>query len=159
VNPDLAIVTAIIFLVLVGVLWRFAWGPISEGLKRREDAIAEEIASAERSNKKAEQLLAETDRRLSAAADEVRSLIEQGRRDAESQKRQILAEAQEAARTEKDRAVREIALAKNEALNELAERSVDATVNLAGRIVGRQLDTADHTRLIEEALEKFPSQN
>jgi F-type H+-transporting ATPase subunit b len=159
VNPDLAVFTAVIFLVLLVILWKFAWGPIIEGLQRREQAIADEIAAAEQSNQKAEQLLSEYESRLSSAADEVRALLDQGRRDADSQKQQIIAEAQEAARTEKERAVREIDSAKNEALSELAERSVDTAVDLAGRIVGKQLEAADHTRLIQDALEKFPSRN
>lgn len=159
VNPDLAVVTAIVFVVLLLFLWKFAWGPIMEGLKKREESISEEIDSAERNNEKAQKLLADYEARLSTAADEVRSLIEQGRRDAESQKQQILTEAQQAAKAERDRAIREITVAKNEAMGELAQQSVDAAVDLAGRIVGRQLTTADHSRLIEEALDKFPSRN
>lgn len=159
INPDLAVFTAIIFLVLLAVLWKFAWGPIMEGLRKREEAIAEEIASAERSNQKAQDLLTQYESRLGEAADEVRALLDQGRKDAEAQRQQIVTEAQEAARAEKDRAVREIDVAKNEALSELAEKSVDTAVDLAGRIVGKQLEAADHTRLIQEALEKFPSQN
>jgi len=159
VNPDLAVVTAIVFVVLLLVLWKFAWGPIMEGLKTREESIAEEIASAERENAKAEQRRAKYEEMLSKAEDTVRSLIERGRRDAESQKQQILAEAQQAAQAERDRAIRDINVAKNEAMEVLAQQSVDAAVDLAGRIVGRQLTTADHSRLIEEALDKFPSQN
>jgi F-type H+-transporting ATPase subunit b len=159
INPDLAVFTAIIFLVLLVVLWKFAWGPIMEGLRKREDAIAEEIASAQRRNEEAKDLLEQYETRLGAAADEVRALLDQGRKDAETQRQQIIADAQEAARAEKERAVREIEVAKNEALGELAEKSVDTAVHLAGRIVGEQLQAADHARLIQEALENFPSQN
>jgi F-type H+-transporting ATPase subunit b len=158
-EPDLAVFTAIIFLVLMAVLWKFAWGPIMQGLRKREEAIAEEIASAQRSREEAKDLLAQYESRLGEAADEVRSLLDQGKKDADSQRQQIIADAQDAARAEKERAVREIDVAKNEALSELAEKSVDTAVDLAGRIVGKQLETADHTRLIQEALEKFPSQN
>jgi F-type H+-transporting ATPase subunit b len=158
-EPDLAVFTAIIFLVLMAVLWKFAWGPIMQGLRKREEAIAEEIASAERSNEEAKDLLTQYESRLGEAADEVRSLLDQGKKDADAQRQQIIADAQDAARAEKERAVREIDVAKNEALSELAEKSVDTAVDLAGRIVGKQLQAADHTRLIQEALEKFPSQN
>ena len=158
-EPDLAVFTAIIFLVLMAVLWKFAWGPIMAGLGKREEAIAEEIASAQRSHEKAQEMLAQYESRLGAAADEVRALLDQGKKDADAQRQQIIADAQDAARAEKERAVREIDVAKNEALSELAQKSVDTAVELAGRIVGQQLQAADHTRLIQEALEKFPSQN
>ena len=45
-DPDLAIFTAIVFLMLLAVLWKFAWGPISEALDRREGIIASQIEEA-----------------------------------------------------------------------------------------------------------------
>ena len=71
----------------------------------------------------------------------------------------IVGEAQKAAASEKDRAVREIVAAKNEALHELADKSVGTAVDLAGRIVGRQLKQSDHESLIVDALDKFSSNN
>ena len=41
------------------------------------------------------------------------------------------------------------------ALKELAERSATLAVDLAGKIVGRQLKAADHSRLIEQAVTEF----
>jgi len=159
VDPDLAIFSLIIFVVLLVVLKVFAWGPIMNGLKMREDSIAGEIEAAEQKNQQAQDLLTQYEAHLSSAEDKVREMIEDGRRSADSQKQQILEEAQNAAKAERDRALREIGAAKNSAVNELAQKSVDAAVDLASRIVGEQLAPADHNRLIQETLEKFPSQN
>lgn len=158
-DPDLAIFTAIVFLVLLGVLWKFAWGPIAEALDRREKGIADQIDEARRSNEEAKRLLAEHQVKLDGAAEEVRALLEKARRDADAQRQQIVADAQEAARVEKERAVREITLAKNQALQDLAEKSVDTAVELAGRIVRRQLTAEDHAELINSALNQLPSDN
>jgi F-type H+-transporting ATPase subunit b len=159
VDPDLAIVTAIIFVVLMAVLWKFAWGPISEALAQRENAVAENIAEAQRQNDEAKRLLAEHETQLTNAAAEVKQLIEDAKRDAETQKQSILAEAQAAASAEKNRAIREIDSAKNAALQSLAEKSVDTAVGLAGKIVSRQLSSEDHSQLINETLQNFPSEN
>jgi F-type H+-transporting ATPase subunit b len=156
IGPDLAVFTAIVFLVLLAVLWKFAWGPIAEALDRREQGIAGQIQEARRSNEEAKRLLAEHQSRLEGAAEEVRGLLDQARREAETQKQEIFVEAQQAARAEKEQAVREIAVAKNQALRELSERSVDMALGLAGRIVGRQLSPADHAELIEQALPELP---
>lgn len=157
IDPDLAVFTAIIFLVLLAVLWKFAWGPISEALDQRERGIAEQIAAAQRTHQDAKELLAQHQRRLDGAADEVRGLLEQARRDAEAHKQQMVSEARDAARAEKNRALREIDAAKNLALKDLAQTSVDTAVGLAGRIVRRQLKPDDHADLIQEALKEFPS--
>jgi len=46
-------------------------------------------------------------------------------------------------------------LATDGALKELAERSADMAVDLAGRIVQTKLQPADHARLIEDAMSRF----
>ena len=97
-------------------------------------------------------MLAEHQAHLDRAAGEVKGLLDQARRDAETQKQHIVAEAQQAAAGERDRALREIGAAKSQALHELTQYSVDAAVQLAGRIVGRELTPEGHADLIRETL-------
>jgi F-type H+-transporting ATPase subunit b len=156
VSLDLATFTFVVFLLVLAILWKFAWGPISEALERREHTIAEHIAAAERSHEEAKQLLAQHEAKLTAAAAEVRELIEEGRRDAEVSKQQILAEAKAGADAERQRAVRDIESATDSALKSLAERSATLAVELAGKIVQTKLSADEHSRLIQEALAKFP---
>ncbi len=151
--------TAIVFLVLLAVLWKFAWGPIAEAIDQREKSVADNLAEAQRNTEEARRLLADHESKLASAAAEVKQLLDQGRREAESQKQQLIGEAQLAAQSEKQRALREIEAAKTSALQELARSSVDTAVDLAGKIVQRQLTPDDHARLINEALQKFPSDN
>lgn len=159
VDPDLAIVTLVIFLVLLAVLGKFAWKPIIEALDRRERAIADQLAATQAAQEDARRLLAEHQAKLAGAADEVRQMLDQARKEAELQKQQVIGEAQEAAATEKRRALAEIDAAKNSALREMAQKTVDSAIGLAGKIVRRQLKPDDHAELISEALREFPSQN
>lgn len=158
-DPDLAIVTAIIFVLLLAVLWKFAWGPIVAALDQRESSVAEQLADAKRNQEEARRLLAEHQQQLSGAAAEVKQMLEQARRDADAQKQEIIDSAQAAASAEKDRALREITAAKNSAMEELARTSVDTAVDLAGRIVRRQLNPEEHSELIGDALQKFSRNN
>jgi F-type H+-transporting ATPase subunit b len=156
VSLDLATFTFVVFLLVLAILWKFAWGPISEALERREHSIAEHIAAAERSHEEAKQLLAQHEAKLAGAAAEVRELIEEARRDAEVTRQQILAEAKAGADAERQRAVRDIESATDSALKSLAERSATLAVELAGKIVQTKLSSDEHNRLIQEALAKFP---
>ena len=158
-DPDLAIVTALVFLILMAVLWKFAWGPIVAALQKREDSIADDLAAAKRNNEEAQRLLEDHKSKLAGTAEEVRQLLDGARRDAETTKQEIIADAQKAAESEKTRAVREITAAKDSALEDLAKKSVDTAVGLAGQIVKRQLKPDDHQELIGEALKQFPSKN
>ncbi len=159
IRGSLAIWTLVVFCLLLLILWKFAWGPISEALDRREAGILAHIAAAKQQNETAAKLLADHEAKLAGTADEVRRILDDARRDADTQKQQILAEAQAAAQSEKQRAVQEIEAAKNGALQELADKSVDTAVGLAGKIVQRQLSPDDHAALISEALEHFPSKS
>jgi F-type H+-transporting ATPase subunit b len=154
-DPDLAIATAVIFLVLLLVLAKYAWKPISEALEHREHTIAENIASAERVASDAKVMLADYERKLAGAADEVRAMLEEARRDAEATKQEIVSEARVAAKAEQDRAMREIGTAKDAALKELAERSADLAVELAGKFIRTKLTKDDHAALVNDALGKF----
>ncbi len=156
-QTDLAIWTAAVFLLLVIVLYKFAWGPLAEALDRRERTIAENIEAARRSNEEAKRHLAEYERKLAAAQDEVRAILDEARRDAEQTQRDILAKANEEAEAIKDRARREIETATSAALKELADRSARLAVELAGKIIHAELDPERHKKLIEESLARFPA--
>ncbi len=162
-KTDLALWTGVIFLVLMAVLWKFAWGPISEGLEARENGIAKQISDAEQSNVEAKQLLSQYEAKLAQAKDEVREIFDKARKDAEEMGRQLVVKAKTDAEGEYQRATRQIDTATAAALQELATRSSQLAVELAGKIVGSQLKAADHTKLIEQAVSNFaqktPSNN
>jgi F-type H+-transporting ATPase subunit b len=159
IKGDVAIFTFIVFLLLLAILCKFAWRPISEGLEKREHHIAEQIAAAERANAEAKEMLAQYDRKLASAQDEVRAIIEEARRDATHTQQEILAQARADAVAEMDRAKREVETAKDQALRELAETSANLAVELAGKIIRTQLDAGQHAQLVTEALSRFPSAN
>jgi F-type H+-transporting ATPase subunit b len=157
IRGDLALWTFVVFLILLGILWKFAWGPITVALAKREEAIHAHLAAAERSHEEAKAMLAEYERKLASATDEVRAMLEEARRDAEQTKQQILVEAKAGAEAERARALRDVEAATDAALKQIGERSANLAVELAGKIVGAKLSAADHSRLISEAVTKFPT--
>ena len=83
-------------------------------------------------------------------------MMDEARKNAERTKAEILAEGKAAADAERARGVRDIEIATDQALRTLAERSANLAVSLAGKIVHAQLSAADHSRLIQEAMARFP---
>ena len=156
INPDLSIVTAVIFVLLLLILGKFAWQPIIAGLDAREQSIANNIEEAQRVNENAKKITQQYEAKLAAAADEVREMLEKARRDVDSTKQRVIAEAQEAAKAEQDRALREIELAKYEALHELSHKGIDLAIELAGQVIHKEIQVGDHQNLIKDALQNFP---
>ena len=143
----------------LAVLWKFAWGPIIDALEHRERGIHEHIAGAERANDEAKRNLADYEKKLAEAANEVREMIEEARRDADHTKQDIVADAKREAEAERDRALRDIETAKGTALKELAENSANLAVDLAGKIIQEKLRPEDHSALIRKAVDGFPAGN
>ena len=99
-ETDLALWTAVVFLCLLAMLWKFAWKPMAAGLDKREQNVADQIAQAEAANQKAKDILADYERKLAAAEEQVRGILEQGRRDAEQLGRELIDKAKEEAKAE-----------------------------------------------------------
>jgi len=155
VAPDTLLFTFIIFGVLLAVLYKFAWGPIVEGLELREKRMADDIEGARAANEKAQAQLAAYEAKIAGAESEAAALIAEAKTDALTAKDKIMADASEEAQRTKDRALADIEAAKNAAVRDLAESSVDSAVSLAGSIVGRSLDKKDHKDLIEKSIGQF----
>ena len=154
-KKDIAIYTLVVFILMIVLLRIVAWKPIIAGLDAREQKIIGAIEDARKSADEAQLRLEEYEARLAAAAQEANEIVAEGRRDAEATKDRIIAEATEAAKAERTRAINEIELAKNAALQAVAEQSADMAVALAGKIVGRQLNPEDHSKLVQESLDSL----
>jgi len=154
-KKELAIWSAVIFGGLVFILAKFGFKPIAKALDDREKQVADNIAGAERANQEAKDLLAQYQDKLSEAEGEVKALVEAGKKEAERAGEAIVAKAREAAEAERIRAAKEIETATDGALQELAARSADLAVSLAGKIIRQNLDAGSHADLIQTAVSDF----
>jgi F-type H+-transporting ATPase subunit b len=94
---------------------------------------------------------------MATAADQVRALIEEARRDAQATADEIIRKAQAEAEASRDRAQREIGLARDEALVEIWSKTADLAVLVAGRVLSRELNQDDHRRLVASAMGELPA--
>jgi F-type H+-transporting ATPase subunit b len=151
-QKDLAVWSFAVFLGLLGLLTKFAWKPIMQGLEKREDGIARQIAETKASNEEAKRMLASYERRLSEASEEVRGMLEEARRDADTTRQSIVAEARKAAEEELARATREIQFAKDDALSQIAEKAGHLAVEVAGKFLRDKLGHDDQARLVRDSV-------
>jgi F-type H+-transporting ATPase subunit b len=141
--------------LLLAVLWKLAWKPLAGALDKREKHIADQIAEAERTNQQARQLLVDCQQKLVASHQQVREILDQGRREAEKLGRELLDRTKGEALAERQRSLQQIEAATAGALEELAQRGATLAVDLAGKIVGSRLSAASHAKLIEQAVAEF----
>jgi F-type H+-transporting ATPase subunit b len=159
VKKDLALWTAVVFVMLFLLLAKFVWKPLAQGLDKREQGIADQIAQAEQANREAKEQLAAYEKRLSAAGEEVRGIIAQGRREAEHAGQELIEKARGEAKAEQERSLRQIEAAETAALKNLADRGASLALELAGKIVHAKLSRKEHEALIEQAVSQFTQRN
>ena len=147
----------VIFLAVFTVLYKYAFGPIAKALDEREQGITNNIASAQKQNDEAKELLKQYQAKLDASREEVRQIIATAQKDAQRQGEDIVAKARDAAGLERDRAMREIESATTSALQSLAERSATLATNLAGKMIRAEVRPEQHRSLIDAALQEFKS--
>ncbi|MEM7475063.1 MAG: F0F1 ATP synthase subunit B [Planctomycetota bacterium] len=158
-RTDMALFSAVVFLLLLAGLYGAAWKPIMEGLQKREESIAGNIAKAEQAAQNAEAKLGEYEAKLATANEEAASIVAEARKDAEATGQKLVAAAQEEAARLKERATDDVETAKRVALGELADQSTEVAMAVAQRVVGREVKADDHQSLIQEMLAKLPSKN
>ncbi|MEM8734147.1 MAG: F0F1 ATP synthase subunit B [Planctomycetota bacterium] len=158
-RTDMALFSGVVFLLLLAGLSLTAWKPIMEGLQKREETIASNIADAEQASEDAKAKLAEYEAKLATANDEAAQIVSEARKDAEAAGQKLVAAAQEDAAKIKERATSDIESAKRVALGELADQSTAVAMSVAQRVVGREVKADDHQGLIQEMLSKLPSKN
>ncbi|AMV36687.1 F0F1 ATP synthase subunit B [Planctomyces sp. SH-PL62] len=156
VQPGLAVWTLVVFLGLLFVLGKFAWGPLLQALHRREEHLEHCLLQSEKARNDAEELLAEHRKLMAETDDKVRDLLYKAQRDAQTRAGELLRTAQADADAARDRAQRDIATARDQALSEIWTRTADVAVTVAGRVLARDLGDDDRRRLLDDAIRELP---
>ncbi len=157
VNPGLVIWTFIIFGIVLFLLHRFAWHPITVALDQRAEKIHSDIDSARRLKDDAERKLTEYLQKIEELQSEGQKVLTQSRKEAEEQKEKMMAAAKEETHSLLERSKREIQVAKDVAVTETKEQVVGLAVAIASEILSRDINTKDHEKLLHDTMHKFQS--
>jgi F-type H+-transporting ATPase subunit b len=150
-----AVWTLLIFVVVILVLGKFAWGPLLSTLQERERFIRDSLEQAKADREAAESRLEEYSAKLDQARADATSIVDEGRRNAEVVRRRVEDEAREETERMVERAKREIEIAKQTAIKDLFAMSANLATHAASKIVGRELQPQDHERLVTESIEEL----
>lgn len=156
---DLGLWTLVVFLLLLLILKKVAWGPMLEGLKKREESIRTAVEEAKRVREDAARDRAAFQKQLDEAQQEIPRLMEEARRDAAALKEEMRTQAQAEIQSERQRLRREIDMARDQALQELWSQSARLATLISSKIIKRELKVDDQKRLVDESLEEIQQGN
>ena len=157
-DPGLFIWTILTFLVLVGLLARFAWRPLLQALEKRQASIVQSLDDAQRARQELERLQRESAQMMAAARAEAESIVARSRADAEALREELKVKARAEAAAIVKNAERQIQLETARAVQQIRHEAVDLSVAIASKILQRQVSREDNEALIQDALKQVESQ-
>lgn len=150
--------TTLIFLLLLILLWKFAWGPIMNAVRAREDMIRNALESAEKAREEMKVLQADNEIILRKAREERDKIL----RDARVAYDRMMTEAKEKSQSESDAMVRRarelIEREKVAAIAEVKREVAGLALEVASKVLGETLRSdAEQQKLIERYIREIES--
>ena len=155
-NFGLVIWLTIVFGILLVILKRYAWGPITSALEDRERTIDESIQRAEKALAEAKQLQADNQRARREAEQEAQRLLRAAREEAERLRGEEVQKTREQIQHLRDQAQAEIEREKDSALDALRAEVADLAIQAAEIILQENLDAPRQRRLVETFIDELP---
>ncbi len=146
------VMAIVVFVAVFALLYAIVWPKIAGGLDERASKIRDEIASAEAARKQAKMALEEYEKSLADARAEANRMLEETKAKQGELAAELRAKADVELGQMRERAMRDIDAAKKAALNEIYTESVSLATTMAGKILGREVNSGDQGRLVEESL-------
>lgn len=153
------IAAAIFFLVLFAIVAKVVLPKLNATLAAREKALSGQLTEAENTRAQADQVLAEYRAKLADAQAEGNRIIEEARRTAESLAAERRASAEAEAQALVQRAQADIQAERDRAIGTLRTELATLSIDLAGRVVGRSLDSEAQRGLVDSYIDQLTSQN
>jgi len=154
-DPGLFIWTVLTFLLLLTVLAKFAWKPLLSMLDERQRSIEDSLLSAEKARKELEGINQESEAILSKAKTEAQGIVTDAKSAAEKLKEDIIAKANDEADGQLEKAKIQIGVEKDKALIEIRKEVVDLSINVAEKIIKKNISKDDNATIIDESIEKL----
>jgi F-type H+-transporting ATPase subunit b len=152
IDWKLLIAQIVNFLILLFVLWKFAYGPIVSMLEKRQKKIEQGLKDADESREK---LLASVEKEkkiLKQARSEAKEIVEKARLQAEKAKLEIAEESKVQAEKIIANAKAEIEREKEKTILEIRSEIGSLVTAAAGKVIDEKIDEKKDRELIEKSL-------
>lgn len=151
-NPDkgLIIWSVMSFLILVGLLKAFAWGPLLGAIDEREAKMREEREKAEAARKDAERIQKELEARLASAADEAKGIVAKAGQEGEALRSRLKADAEAEAKALLDKTRAQLDEDKRRIVSDLRKEVAELSLAAAERLVKKSVDQNTQKTVLDQ---------
>ena len=157
-NPWTAMFTLLNMVLTFLILKKFLFKPVNKMIDDRQNEIDKLYADAHTAREDAETMREDYTRKLSEAKESSAQIVAEATQEANRRSDEIIRQARQDADALRQKAGADIELEKKKALNEVKGDISRIALDIAGKVVERELDEKDQTRLIEGFLREMGDQ-
>jgi len=154
VNFGLFLWTWVVFLILLWVLWKFAWPGILKVTVEREERIKAQLAEAEKLNTEAKEAVAQAQKAQTDARNSAQQLLAEAKAAVEKERAAAVDKIKQDQDALLDRTRREIASERDKAIADLRREAVDLALGAAAKVIGERLDSEADKKIVLDYLAK-----
>lgn len=156
INLNLTLVLQVVnFLILIVLLQRFLYKPLTQFLATRAEGIKRSLEEAKAAREAAARAQQEYEARIAATRREAATLREAAVREVEEERQRLLKASRDEATRLLSEAKTQIEQEVKRAKAELRKEVVGLSVGIAERLIARSLTADDHRRLAEQVAQEI----
>jgi F-type H+-transporting ATPase subunit b len=149
-------VELVIFLIVLGVLWRYVAPPVKRAMNERQEMVRRQIQESQQASKRLAEAQARYSAALAAARVEAAKIRESARADAQEIKDEMRQQAEQEVARIRERGAEQLATQREQVVRELRGELGKLAVTLAGRIVGESVaDDARRAGTVDRFLDEL----
>lgn len=138
------------FLILLAMVYKFGYGPINAMLEQRTTTIESSLKHAEEVKSEVEQMRKETQANLAESRREAQEIVARATKASEDAKNELISKAKEEAAGIKTKATADIQAATEAAKAELKETAASLAIFAAEKVLGRAITEDDHKNMVKQ---------
>lgn len=142
-------------LIIFFVAKKFLFGPVMKIITDRQQEIDDMYTQAGNAREEAAKLQSEYEEKLSVAAATSERLVKEATVRAQGREEEIIREANARAEAIRAKASADIAQEKKKAINDAKDEISVIALAIAGKVVGRELDAQDQSKLVDSFIEEL----
>ena len=155
VNPVTLIAQICNLFLQLFVFKKFFWDKILNILDQRRAAAYKEITDAQAAHAEADAIKATYEQNMKEAKEKADSILMNAQKTATARSEEILSQAQATAAQIKSKASSDIEMEKKKAINDAKNEISGLALAIAGKVVERELNSADQSALIDRFIDEL----
>jgi F-type H+-transporting ATPase subunit b len=148
--PWTFIIQIINLFIQVYLIKKFLFKPINDILEKRRNLADKAIKDARQAQEEADSLKDQYESSLTNAHAEAAQIVSDAQKEAQNKADTLVKEAQAEAASIKARAAADIEQEKKKAVNEAKDEIGSLAMEIAGKVVEKEINESDHKKLIDE---------